>query len=91
MKPHVAYFNLRLSAGRSIGYSELRAIWGRAADTHEVALRRTSIDRDEVGNACVYTLCAPRDLAELGAIEARLRELLPEVLVGPAIKLTRLV
>lgn len=90
MKPHVAYFNLRLGAGRTIGYSDLREIWGRAAGSNEVALRKTAIGRDAHDKACVYTLCAPRELSELSLVEARLRALLSEDRVGPAIQLTRL-
>jgi len=90
MKPFVAYFNLRLGAGRSIGYSQLRDIWGRASGNAEVSLRRTSIGASEADPACVYTLCGPRELVGLGAIEAQLRQLLPEALVGPTMKLTRL-
>lgn len=90
MKPHVAYFNLRLGAGRTIGYTDLREIWGRASRSSEVMLRKTAIGREAHEKACVYTLCAPRDLAELAEVEARLRSLLSDDRVGPAIKLTRL-
>jgi hypothetical protein len=90
MKPPIAYFNLRLAAGRTIGYDDLRKIWGRAAGSDEVALRKTAIGREAHEKACVYTLTALRELSDLGLVESRLRALLSEDRVGPAIKLTRL-
>ena len=90
MKPQVAYFNLRLSAGRTIAYSDLRDIWGRASQCEEIALRKTAIGRHEHDKACVYTLCATRELVEIAQVEARLRILLSDERVGPAMKLTRL-
>jgi hypothetical protein len=90
MKPHVAFFNLRLGAGRTIAYTDLCDIWGRASRCSEIGLRKTAIGRNEHDKACVYTLCAPRELGELAQVEARLRELLSEQRVGPAIHLTRL-
>jgi len=90
MKPQVAYFNLRLSAGRSIGYTDLREIWSRASGSAEVSLRKTAIGPEAHEKACVYTLCAPRDLGALADVEARLSRMLTDDRVGPAIKLTRL-
>jgi hypothetical protein len=91
MKPHIAHFNLRLAAGRSIGYATLRDIWHQAAGSKDVSLRKTSLGQQpRAGAACVYTLCAKRELAELAQVESRLRALLSEGLVGPAMQLTRL-
>ena len=87
----VAYFNLRLRAGRTISYADLREIWHSASRCAEVGLRKTAIGRDALDAACVYTLlCAPRDFTDLVVIESRLRSMLDEQRVGPAVMLTRL-
>jgi hypothetical protein len=91
MKAHIAYFNLRLVAGRNIGYSTLRDIWCAASGSKDVSLRKTPLGaQSQRSGACVYTLCATREIAELTHVETRLRAMLSERLVGPAIQLTRL-
>ena len=89
MKPHIACFNLRLVAGRNIGYATLLDIWRNVTASKEVSLRRTALGHDPHGNK-VYTLCASRGVADMAHIESKLRGMLPEGLVGPAMQLTRL-
>ena len=75
MEEHVEWFHFTLCRDQSIGPIELRRIWMEASGTTNISVGRSH--RAMLGTrAVVYSLRASPRLANLHAIEARLRFLL---------------
>ncbi|MBB6064107.1 hypothetical protein [Pseudoxanthomonas broegbernensis] len=73
-KQQIALFTFTLRSGGSIGPAALREIWKRASGTDDVSVGRKVLHGNE--GKPVYTLYASQGLADLRAVEMRLRGLL---------------
>ena len=78
MDHHIALFSFRLTAAQSIGPNSLRRLWSSACESDNVKVSRVSHGKG--GSAHTYSLCASPRIANLAAIEMRLRRLLEETL-----------
>lgn len=87
----VPVFRLRLRNGGSIGPSELKRIWSIAAASDDVVVSREGSWLGNPRSPFVYVMSGPAHLADLSAVEKRLRDLLQETLTTAHIDLTRLV
>lgn len=87
----VPVFRLRLRNGGSIGPSALKRIWSIAAASNDVTVSRESSRLGSARSPFVYVMSGPAQLADLNAVETRLRGLLQEILTTAHIDLTRLV
>ena len=85
MTHHIALFSFRLTGAQSIGPGSLRKMWSSACESDNVRVSRVSYGRG--GTAHTYSLCASPRIANLAAIEIRLRRLLEETLPSAAITL----
>ncbi len=89
MRDHIPLFTLRLSSGRTIGHTALRAIWQQASHSAHVSVTRTLLDR-QVPSLCTYTLCGTRSIEGLREVEGRLRDLIVAEVGNTQVTLTRL-
>lgn len=77
MDKHVPLFKLRLVNGQSIGPSSLRHLWSRACHSDNVSVSRQH-ERMGTQRQSSYLLHGPANMADLHAIEARLRVLVDD-------------
>ena len=85
MTHHIALFSFRLTSAQSIGPNSLRKLWSSACESDNVRVNR--VPYGQGGLAHTYSLCASPRIANLAAIETRLRRLLEAALPSAAITL----